>query len=119
MAGLLTASLMTGAVSFAAEATAKGQEGGVVCTGTQMASGPCQPRALQATPIGSVPLGCQPSSGDTIACGRRGYHVEVLGTAQSPGSAVNGPTQALATPASTHSGVTSAAQPQASRHAAR
>jgi hypothetical protein len=103
MAGVLTASLLTGAISFAAEATAKGQEGGVVCTGTQMASGTCQPRALQGTPIGSVPLGCQPNSGDTIACGRRGYHVDVLGAAQSPGSAVNGPTQVGAqSPASRH-----------------
>lgn len=103
MAGLLTASLMTAAVSFAAEATAKGQEGGVVCTGTQMASGTCQPRAVQATPIGSVPLGCQPSSGETIACGRRGYYVEVLGAAQSP----------------TRSDASAGAQPQAGRHAAR
>jgi hypothetical protein len=86
VAGLLTASLITGAIGFAADATAKGQEGGVVCTGTQMASKTCQPRALQATPIGSVPLGCQPSSGDTVACGRRTFHVDTLGAAQSPAS---------------------------------
>jgi hypothetical protein len=106
MAGLVTASLMTGAVSFAAAATAKGQEGGVVCTGTQMAGGTCQPQAMQATPIGSVPLGCQPSSGDSIACGRLGFHVFLSEEAQSAGSAVNGPTHA-------------AAQAPASRHGAR
>jgi hypothetical protein len=55
MAALLIASLLTAAISFAALAAAKGQEGGVVCTGTQMTSGTCVPTALQATPIGSVP----------------------------------------------------------------
>ena len=72
----VTASL-TGAVSFAPAAAAKGQEGGVVCTGPEMASHTCQPAALASTPIGSMPLGCQPSSSDTVACGRRGYHVNV------------------------------------------
>jgi hypothetical protein len=106
MAGLLTASLMTGAVSLAAVAIAKGQEGGVVCTGTQMTGGTCRPQAMQATPIGSVPLGCQPSSGDSIACGRRGFHVFLSEEGPSAGSAVNGPAQA-------------AAQAPAGRHGAR
>ena len=115
MAGLLLASLLIGAVSFAAVATAKGQEGGVVCTGTELAAGTCQPRALSATPIGSMPLGCQPSSGDTMACGRRTSHVEAVQGAQSAQSAANGPTQA----SSTQPGATAGAQPQASRHAGR
>ena len=68
---------LAGAVSFAPAAAAKGQEGGVVCTGPEMASHTCQPAALASTPIGSMPLGCQPSSGDTVACGRRGFHVSV------------------------------------------
>jgi hypothetical protein len=71
-AGLLFASLLIGAVGFAAAATAKGQEGGVVCTGTQLAADTCQPSPLQATPIDSIPLGCKPSSDDTIACGTTG-----------------------------------------------
>jgi hypothetical protein len=119
MAGFLLASLLIGAVSFAAVATAKGQEGGVVCTGTQLAGGTCHPRALSATPIGSMPLGCQPSSGDTMACGRRTFHLEGAPGAQSAESAANGPTQAFATQPGTHSGVTAGAQPQASRHAGR
>jgi hypothetical protein len=111
MAALLIAALLTAAVSLAAVATAKGQEGGVVCTGTELTAGSCQPMALQATPIASIPLGCQPSSGDTVACGRRGYHVAAAeAAAQSAGSAVSGPTQAGAMPGG---------QPQASRHAAR
>lgn len=89
-AGLLVASLLIAAVGFAAVAAAKGQEGGIVCTGTQMAAGTCQPMAVQATPIGSVPLGCQPSSLDTIACGRRGYHVDAAAAAQSQGLATPG-----------------------------
>lgn len=79
----LTAS-QAAAVSFAPAAAAKGQEGGVVCTGPEMASHTCQPAALASTPIGSIPLGCQPNSGDTVACGRRGYHVNV---APGPGPA--------------------------------
>jgi hypothetical protein len=118
MAGLLVASLLIGAVSFAAVVTAKGQEGGAVCTGTQMAADTCQPMALQSTPIGSVPLGCKPSSNDTVACGRLSYH-ESAAPALSAGSAENGPAQALATRPGTHSGVTASAQPHASRHAAR
>jgi hypothetical protein len=94
MVGLLVASLLIGAVSIAAVATAKGQEGGVVCTGTQLAAATCQPTALRSTPIGSVPLGCKPSSHDTVACGRRGYHESAAAAAQSAGSAANGPTQA-------------------------
>jgi hypothetical protein len=119
MAGLLIAALLTAAISFAAVAAAKGQEGGIVCTGTQMTAGTCQPTALQATPIGSVPLGCKPSSDDTVACGRLGSHEEAAAAAQSAGSAVSGPTQAISTPSGTQSGVTAGAQPQASRHAAR
>ena len=115
VAGLLLASLLIGAVSFAAVATAKGQEGGVVCTGTQLTAGSCHAQALQATPIGSMPLGCQASSGDTMACGRRGFHVEIAAGAPSAESAANGPTQPLATQPGTRSG----AQPQASRHAGR
>jgi hypothetical protein len=118
-AALLIASLLTAAISFAAVAAAKGQEGGVVCTGTQMTSGTCQPTALQATPIGSVPLGCKPTSDDTVACGRLGSHEPAAAAAQSAGSAANGPTQALATPPGKHSGATADAKPQASRHAAR
>ena len=114
VAGLLLASLLIGAVSFAAVATAKGQEGGVVCTGTQLTAGSCHAQALQATPIGSMPLGCKPSSGDTMACGRLGAH-ETAPAPQSAGSAANGPTQPLATQPGTRSG----AQPQASRHAGR
>jgi len=113
--GLLIAALLTAAISLAAPATAKGQEGGVVCTGTQMASNTCQPKASQATPIGSIPLGCKPSSNDTVACGRRGYHVDTAPPAQSAGSAANGPTQAPAT----RSGITTGAQPQQNRHAPR
>jgi hypothetical protein len=109
MAGLLLASLLIGALSFAAVATAKGVEGGVVCTGPDLRGGTCQPHALSATPIGSTPLGCKPSSGDTMACGRRGSHLEVAPGAQSAGSAANGP----------GSGVTAGAQPQAGRHAGR
>jgi hypothetical protein len=117
--GLLFASLLIGAVGFAAAATAKGQEGGVVCTGTQLAADTCQPSPLQATPIDSIPLGCKPSSDDTIACGRRGYHLAAAAAAQSAESTVDGPTQALATPPCNPSGVTAGAQPQASRDAAR
>jgi hypothetical protein len=119
MAGLLLASLLIGAVSFAALATAKGQEGGVVCTGTELAGGTCQPRALSATPVGSMPLGCQASSGDTMACGRRGFHVEIAAGAPSAESAANGPTRAFATQPGTRSGVSAAAQPRVSRHAGR
>lgn len=119
MAGLLIAALMTAAISFAALAAAKGQEGGVVCTGTQMTSGTCQPTALQATPIAEIPLGCKPSSHDSVACGRLGSHETAAAAAQSAGPAANGPTQALATPPGKHSDVTPGAQPQASRHAAR
>jgi hypothetical protein len=120
MAGLLVASLLIGEVSFAAVVTAKGQEGGAVCTGTQMAADTCQPMALQSTPIGSVPLGCKPSGNDTVACGRLGYHEWAAApAARSAGSAENGPAQALATPPGKHSGVTASAQPHASRHAAR
>jgi hypothetical protein len=119
MAGLLFACILATAISFAPFAAAKGQEGGVVCTGTEMAAGTCRANALQATPIGSVPLGCQPSSHDTIACGRLGYHEFAAAPAPSAGSASNGPTQALATSPSAHSGVTGGAQPQASRHASR
>jgi hypothetical protein len=118
VAGLLLASLLIGAVSFAAVATAKGQEGGVVCTGTELTAGSCHAQALQATPIGSMPLGCHPSSGDTMACGRRGSH-DIAPAAQSAGSAANGPTQASATQPGTRSGVTAGAQPQASRHVGR
>ena len=113
MAGLLIASLLIGALSVAPVSSAKGTEGGVVCTGTELTGDTCQPRALQATPIGSMPLGCQPSSGDTVACGRRGSHLAPA--PQSAGSAVNGAAQALAQ----HSGVTAGTQPQPSRHAAR
>jgi hypothetical protein len=119
MAGLLVASLLTGAVSFAPLATAKGQEGGVVCTGIEMASSTCHPKAVQGTPIGSVPLGCQPSSNNTIACGRLGYHEFAAGPAPTAGSAVSGPRETLAAPPSKHSGVTASAQPQASHHASR
>jgi hypothetical protein len=119
MAALLIASLLTAAISFAAVAAAKGQEGGMVCTGTQMTSGTCVPTALQATPIGSVPLGCKPSGADTVACGRLGSHEPAAAAAQSAGSAANGPSQAPATPAGKHSGATADAKPQASRHAAR
>ena len=85
MAGLLIAALMTAAISFAALAAAKGQEGGVVCTGTQMTSGTCQPTALQATPIAEIPLGCKPSSHDSVACGRLGSHETAAAAAQSAG----------------------------------
>jgi hypothetical protein len=84
-----------------------------------MTSGTCQPTALQATPIGSVPLGCKPSSDDTVACGRAGSHEAAAAAARSAGSAANGPTQALATPSAKDSGATADAQPEASRHAAR
>jgi hypothetical protein len=121
MAALVIAALLTAAISLAAVATAKGQEGGVVCTGTQLTAGSCQPMALQATPIGSMPLGCQPSSGDSVACGRRGFHVAAAAAAaaQSAESTVSGPTQAVDSPSGQHSGITDGAQPQASRHAAR
>lgn len=118
-ADLLFASLLIGAVGFAAAATAKGQEGGVVCTGTQLAADTCQPSPLQATPIDSIPLGCKPSSDDTIACGRRGFHLAAAPAAGSPGSTVNGPTQAPTTPPRHRSGVTAGAQPRAGRHASR
>jgi hypothetical protein len=118
MAGLLIAALMTAAISFAELAAAKGQEGGVVCTGTQMTTATCQPTALQATPIAAIPLGCKPSSQDSVACGRLGSHEAAAAAAQQAGPAANGPIQALATPPSTHSDVTPGAQPQASRHAA-
>jgi hypothetical protein len=119
MAALLFACILAATISFAPFAAAKGQEGGVVCTGTEMAAGTCRANALQATPIGSVPLGCQPSSHDTVACGRLGYHEFAGAPAPSAGSASNGPTQATATPPGMHSGVTAGAQPQASRHASR
>jgi hypothetical protein len=119
MAGLFIAVLMTAAINLAPLAAAKGQEGGVACTGTQMTSGTCQPVALQATPIAEIPLGCKPSSHDTVACGRLGSHEAAAAPAQSAGPAAIDPTQALGTPPGKHSDVTPGAQPQASRHAAR
>jgi hypothetical protein len=117
-AALLVACILAVAVSFAPVAAAKGQEGGVVCTGTQLPAGNCQPKALQSTPIGSIPLGCKSSSHDTVACGRRGYHVAAA-TAQPAGSAVSGPTQTLAAPGGRNSGVTAGGQPRAGGHTAR
>jgi len=119
MAGLLIAALMTAAISFAPLALANGLEGGVVCTGTQMTSGTCRPMAMQATPIAEIPLGCKPSSHDSVACGRLGSHEAAAAAAQPAGPAASGPTQALATPPGKHSDVTPGAQRQASRHAAR
>lgn len=120
MAALLVACILAAAVSFASMANAKGQEGGVVCTGTQMAARTCEPKPLSSTPIGSIPLGCKPSSGETVACGRAGPHRLAAAEGQrARGPAVGGPTQAFATPATGRSGVTATAQPQAGRHAAR
>jgi hypothetical protein len=75
IAALVVAYVLAVAVSFAPMSAAKGQEVGIVCTGTELAAGTCEPVPLQSTPIGSVPIGCKPTSSDTIACGRRGSHL--------------------------------------------
>lgn len=75
LAALLAGCVLAATVGFAPAAAAKGEEDGVVCTGTQLAAGSCHPRAMQSTPIDSVPLGCKPSSQGTVACGRRAVHV--------------------------------------------
>jgi hypothetical protein len=75
MAAVVAAHISAATVTFASMAAAKGQEGGITCTGRELADGTCKPQPLRSTPIGAIPLGCKPNGHETIACGRRGFHV--------------------------------------------